>query len=383
MSVALAGTAQTSRIRCPAAGSSWPGATTRCGSRPARGCRRNGRIARRLERCCCARSSAARTIRTRSDLADAELIDIASREISAVLGIAAPPILARVYRWRNAGAQHNVGHRARMEGLAARLQSLPGLFVAGSGFRVDRHSRLCGERPPHRDRGRTITLGWNGEPREGCLVDTNRCPRCDDRRAVLDRRGAGRRPRRPRAIDPAVVKLLAEIKAQGQGAARRLRRGRPVPAADGRVERRASARSRSAARAATARSGLGWACARPAASSSRSSTTRCARRSSPTTSSAPASPTSCRSSPATRSSRFPKLPGTFDFVFLDAWKKDYKRFFDLVYPRLDKGGLFLAHNVVNKRSEMGDFLDAIQKHPRSGRRSCRRRAKGCRCRAMK
>jgi predicted O-methyltransferase YrrM len=59
----------------------------------------------------------------------------------------------------------------------------------------------------------------------------------------------------------------------------------------------------------------------------------------------------------------PGIPGTFDFVFLDAWKKDYKRFFDLVYPRLDKGGLFVAHNVVNKRSEMGDFLDVIWKHP--------------------
>ena len=61
--------------------------------------------------------------------------------------------------------------------------------------------------------------------------------------------------------------------------------------------------------------------------------------------------------------QIPKVSGTFDFVFLDAWKKDYKRFFDMVYPRLDKGGLFLAHNVVNKRSEMGDFLDAIQKQP--------------------
>ena len=61
--------------------------------------------------------------------------------------------------------------------------------------------------------------------------------------------------------------------------------------------------------------------------------------------------------------QIPKVAGTFDFVFLDAWKKDYKRFLDLVYPRLDKGGLFLAHNVVNKRSEMGDFLDAIQKNP--------------------
>jgi predicted O-methyltransferase YrrM len=61
--------------------------------------------------------------------------------------------------------------------------------------------------------------------------------------------------------------------------------------------------------------------------------------------------------------QIPKVSGTFDFVFLDAWKKDYKRFFDMVYPRLDKGGLFLAHNVVNKKSEMGDFLDAIQKQP--------------------
>jgi predicted O-methyltransferase YrrM len=57
--------------------------------------------------------------------------------------------------------------------------------------------------------------------------------------------------------------------------------------------------------------------------------------------------------------QIPKVPGTFDFVFLDAWKKDYKRFLDMVSPRLDKRGLFLAHNVVNKRSEMGDFLDAI------------------------
>ena len=59
----------------------------------------------------------------------------------------------------------------------------------------------------------------------------------------------------------------------------------------------------------------------------------------------------------------PKVAGEFDFVFLDAWKRDYKRFFDFVFPRLRPRGLFLAHNVVNKRSEMPDFLDAIQKNP--------------------
>src|SRR6476659_345564 len=59
----------------------------------------------------------------------------------------------------------------------------------------------------------------------------------------------------------------------------------------------------------------------------------------------------------------PKLQGTFDFVFLEAWKRDYQKFFDLVFPRLDPGGLFLAHNVVNKQTEMADFLGTIQKSP--------------------
>ena len=59
----------------------------------------------------------------------------------------------------------------------------------------------------------------------------------------------------------------------------------------------------------------------------------------------------------------PTVSGSFDFVFLDAWKKDYKRFLDLMLPRMNKGGLFVAHNVVNKKSEMGDFLDAIWKTP--------------------
>jgi predicted O-methyltransferase YrrM len=58
----------------------------------------------------------------------------------------------------------------------------------------------------------------------------------------------------------------------------------------------------------------------------------------------------------------PRLPGTFDFVFLDAWKPDYKKFFDMVYPRLIPGAVFTAHNVVNKKSEMEPFLNTVQNH---------------------
>jgi predicted O-methyltransferase YrrM len=58
----------------------------------------------------------------------------------------------------------------------------------------------------------------------------------------------------------------------------------------------------------------------------------------------------------------PRLHGTFDFVFLDAWKPDYKKFFDMVFPRLTPGGVFTAHNVVNKKSEMEPFLNTVQNH---------------------
>ena len=59
----------------------------------------------------------------------------------------------------------------------------------------------------------------------------------------------------------------------------------------------------------------------------------------------------------------PKVAGTFDLVFLDAWKPDYRKFFELVFPRVSPGGLFLAHNVINKKNDMLDFLAAIEKHP--------------------
>ena len=59
----------------------------------------------------------------------------------------------------------------------------------------------------------------------------------------------------------------------------------------------------------------------------------------------------------------PKLSGSFDLVFLDAWKPDYLKFFELTFPRLTPGGVFVAHNVINKREEMADFLSAIETRP--------------------
>ena len=88
-----------------------------------------------------------------------------------------------------------------------------------------------------------------------------------------------------------------------------------------------------------------------------------ARRLLPRTSAVPAWPTVVTVVPGDAFKEIPKIAGEFDFVFLDAWKRDYKRFFDMVFPRLRPRGLFLAHNVVNKQSEMPDFLGAIQNNP--------------------
>jgi caffeoyl-CoA O-methyltransferase len=58
-----------------------------------------------------------------------------------------------------------------------------------------------------------------------------------------------------------------------------------------------------------------------------------------------------------------KIDGDFDFIFLDAWKPDYIKFYNLLYPRLKVGGTLTAHNVRGQSYQMKDFLDAIQNNP--------------------
>jgi protoporphyrinogen/coproporphyrinogen III oxidase len=69
-------------------------------------------------------------------LSDDEMVRVVRADLDAAMGIAAPPSLARVYRWMNAGAQHTVGHLQRVGEIEARLRSHGGLYVAGSGFRA-------------------------------------------------------------------------------------------------------------------------------------------------------------------------------------------------------------------------------------------------------
>jgi protoporphyrinogen/coproporphyrinogen III oxidase len=69
-------------------------------------------------------------------LTDDALLAAVRGDLDRVLGITGAPILARVHRWPHAGAQHTVGHLARVETIERRLAGHGGLFVAGSGFRA-------------------------------------------------------------------------------------------------------------------------------------------------------------------------------------------------------------------------------------------------------
>ena len=54
---------------------------------------------------------------------------------------------------------------------------------------------------------------------------------------------------------------------------------------------------------------------------------------------------------------------TFDYVFIDASKPQYLKYFELIKPHLKKGGIICADNVTSHREKVQNFLDAIDADP--------------------
>lgn len=59
----------------------------------------------------------------------------------------------------------------------------------------------------------------------------------------------------------------------------------------------------------------------------------------------------------------PTLKGKFDFVFIDAVKKDYARYLAAAEPKLKRGAVIVADNVLVYAQEMADFLSYVQTGP--------------------
>jgi len=59
----------------------------------------------------------------------------------------------------------------------------------------------------------------------------------------------------------------------------------------------------------------------------------------------------------------PKLEGEFDFVFIDAVKRDYLKYLKLIEPKLKPGAVIVGDNVIRSARAMQDFLDYIQESP--------------------
>jgi oxygen-dependent protoporphyrinogen oxidase len=66
---------------------------------------------------------------------ETSLLAVAQKELRQTLGITAQPLLTRVFRWEKAMTQYNLGHPARLERIDLLLDSLPGLALAGNGYR--------------------------------------------------------------------------------------------------------------------------------------------------------------------------------------------------------------------------------------------------------
>ena len=56
------------------------------------------------------------------------------QELVEIAGVRAEPVFSRVFRWPASMAQYTVGHAGRIRELEERLESVPGLMLAGNGY---------------------------------------------------------------------------------------------------------------------------------------------------------------------------------------------------------------------------------------------------------
>jgi oxygen-dependent protoporphyrinogen oxidase len=72
--------------------------------------------------------------KTLLDVPDEELLSVVQRELHSILNLTAEPLFTRVYKWKDAMAQYNVGHIERIQAIEQACRELPSLAMAGNAY---------------------------------------------------------------------------------------------------------------------------------------------------------------------------------------------------------------------------------------------------------
>lgn len=65
---------------------------------------------------------------------DDHLVRVAREQLLDLIGIEAPPVFTKTFRFRKASPQPHVGHLVKMDRIFAKVRGLPGLHVGGNGY---------------------------------------------------------------------------------------------------------------------------------------------------------------------------------------------------------------------------------------------------------
>jgi oxygen-dependent protoporphyrinogen oxidase len=66
---------------------------------------------------------------------DESLVEAAQRELRSIMGLQAAPVFHSIARLPNAMAQYTVGHSERLKQIESMVKEIPGLHLAGNGYR--------------------------------------------------------------------------------------------------------------------------------------------------------------------------------------------------------------------------------------------------------
>ena len=69
------------------------------------------------------------------DSSEEEILAIVRAELRQIIRLDAEPLFTRVYKWKSAMAQYFVGHLERLQRIESLRQRLPGLALAGNGYK--------------------------------------------------------------------------------------------------------------------------------------------------------------------------------------------------------------------------------------------------------